>query len=226
VANVGGRVHIYYGGADKLQPSAMGRAFTIDNPDGTNASFGASVASGGDVDGNGYGDVIVGAPYTADGTIELVGVAHLYLGGSDGLQPGKADRAQLIKTADGYHARFGSAVAFAGDIDGDGLTDAIIGAPRPDGDVVTGHAHFYLGNANGQLVAQYVTSGFAQDGVYSLNYGGAVAGLAISMATATTTSPSASLEQPSTPSAEMVVPGSLLEGRAVSPQPPWVAFSR
>ena len=42
--------------------------------------FGASVASAGDVNGDGYADVIVGAPGYNDGVTGAVGRAYVFLG--------------------------------------------------------------------------------------------------------------------------------------------------
>ncbi|MCK6477525.1 MAG: FG-GAP-like repeat-containing protein, partial [Phycisphaerales bacterium] len=79
------------------------------------SDFGTSVASAGDVNGDGYGDVIVGAP-TSGGS----GGAFIYFGTSAGLNTA----AGWIKTGTPF---FGISVASAGDVNGDGYSDVIVG---------------------------------------------------------------------------------------------------
>jgi len=102
------------------------------------ASFGRSVATAGDVNGDGYSDVIVGAPgYNGHGRV------FLYLGSASGLATTPA------WTADGTQpgARFGTSVASAGDVNGDGYSDVIVGAPLYDNGL--GRVFLYLGSASG-----------------------------------------------------------------------------
>src|SRR6266542_4336313 len=87
-----------------------------------NASFGTSVASAGDVNGDGYDDVVVGAPLYGPGD---PGAAFLFLGSATG--PSTApDWAVWPHQA---YASFGTSVASAGDVNGDGYDDVVIGAP-------------------------------------------------------------------------------------------------
>jgi FG-GAP repeat len=101
---------------------------TLDNPIAEeNARAGSSVVSLGDVNSDGVPDVLVGAPgqdigEEEDGLTD-VGVAYVYSGANGA----------LIRTLNhpdqAVNARFGTAVASAGDISGDGVSDALIGAP-------------------------------------------------------------------------------------------------
>ena len=95
------------------------------NQDG--AVLGYSVSTAGDVNGDGYADLIVGAPRYDHGQTEE-GVAFLYLGGPDGPAASPA----WMEESDQEWAWFGYAVAIAGDVNGDGYDDVIIGAPRYD----------------------------------------------------------------------------------------------
>jgi len=95
--------------------------------------LGASVAGAGDVDGDGYDDLIIGA-YGEDasglGFYVEGGAAYLLAGGPElGGELGYADAAAQVKVED-YGVWLGHAVAGAGDGDGDGLDDVLIGAPR------------------------------------------------------------------------------------------------
>ncbi len=84
--------------------------------------FGSSVASVGDVNGDGYDDIVVGANfYPSEGG---QGRAYLFFGG-----PGIDSVADLVIPAPpGGTGWFGISVAGAGDFNGDGYPDIIIGA--------------------------------------------------------------------------------------------------
>jgi hypothetical protein len=117
--------------------------------DQAGAVFGWSVSTAGDVDGDGYADVIVGAPRYDRGQTEE-GAAFLYLGGSGGL----ATTPAWMGESDQAWAWFGQAVATAGDVNNDGYSDVVVGAPRYDisGTVPltdTGKAFVYHGGPTG-----------------------------------------------------------------------------
>jgi hypothetical protein len=81
-------------------------------------NFGVSVASAGDVNGDGYADVVVG---TRNGGGD--GHAFVYLGGATGV--GGEPSWTL---SDGvYGSFFGGSVASAGDVNGDGYADVLVG---------------------------------------------------------------------------------------------------
>ncbi len=81
----------------------------------------------GDLDGDGIADIVVGMPgydaYVTDGG----GVVVVVGGGLSGrVAPGGAD---MLLRGDGA---LGTAVSLPGDVDGDGLTDLLLGAPTAD----------------------------------------------------------------------------------------------
>jgi len=112
------------------------------------AKFGLTVSTAGDVNGDGYADVVVGAPNYADGQSQE-GAASVYYGSSTGLTTGSADwSAQGNQKGAGY----GFSVSTAGDVNGDGYSDLIIGAPTYNyGWTDEGRAFVYLGNGGGGL---------------------------------------------------------------------------
>ncbi len=89
---------------------------------------GRAVASAGDVDGDGLGDLLVGAPHNDDGG-NFAGKAYLLLGASlpasGSYSIGDADASFVGESSNDLA---GWTVASAGDIDGDGLDDLLIGA--------------------------------------------------------------------------------------------------
>jgi hypothetical protein len=88
---------------------------------------GRSIAGAGDVDADGYNDVIIGAPgYGPSGPGRDLGAAYLVLGPVTGtFDLSLADATFLGETQDDYA---GGSVSSAGDMDGDGLPDLVVGA--------------------------------------------------------------------------------------------------
>jgi hypothetical protein len=111
----------------------------------TDANFGAAVSTAGDVNGDGYSDVIVGAP-NYDGDYDDGGAAYVFHGSSMGTQ----GSAGWTATGDQDDAHFGAAVSVAGDVNGDGYADVIVGAPDYDGvQSDEGAAYVYRGGSTG-----------------------------------------------------------------------------
>ena len=89
---------------------------------------GESVAGAGDVNADGYDDVIIGAPGIMDEPGHTGGAAYLVLGPVTGsFDLSLADATFFAST---YDAQAGASVSSAGDMDGDGLPDLLVGAPR------------------------------------------------------------------------------------------------
>ncbi|MBL7952057.1 MAG: FG-GAP repeat protein [Flavobacteriales bacterium] len=115
--------------------------------------FGASVATAGDVNGDGYSDIIVGMPSYDNGANADAGRVMVFHGSATGLSP------TLAWTMSGTmaNARFGHSVSTAGDVNGDGISDIIIGAPGHAGQ---GGVFVYHGSPTGlQLVAAWSVLG-------------------------------------------------------------------
>jgi MYXO-CTERM domain-containing protein len=107
------------------------------------AQFGESVAGAGDVNGDGFSDVIIGAPFNPNGEA-TEGTASVYLGSGTGLAANPA----LLLDSDQAASSFGISVAGAGDINGDGYDDMIVGATRFDnGTTDEGRAFVFEGAA-------------------------------------------------------------------------------
>jgi hypothetical protein len=124
--------------------------------DQTEARFGYSLGSAGDVNGDGYGDVIIGAKWHDKGSTNE-GRAYVYLGSAGGLQLSPAWTAE----GDQVGAEFGEAVTGAGDVNGDGFGDVLVGAHAFDGTLTAeGRAYAYYGSASGlSSAASWVADG-------------------------------------------------------------------
>jgi hypothetical protein len=108
------------------------------------ALYGYSVGTAGDVNGDGYADVILGAPLM-NSSLTDEGVARIYLGSAVGLRTTYAWSGEGEQGSSWY----GQSVGTAGDVDGDGYADVIVGAPNWQSDsahINEGHALVYFGN--------------------------------------------------------------------------------
>ncbi|HWP32679.1 MAG TPA: integrin alpha, partial [Solirubrobacterales bacterium] len=132
-----GRAFVYHGSATGLAASP---AWTAESNQ-VGAQFGLAVATAGDVNGDGFSDVIVGA-YLYDNGQTDEGRTFVYHGSATGLAATPAWTAE----SDQANAFFGARVATAGDVNGDGFADVIIGAPNYDNE---GRAFAYQGSASG-----------------------------------------------------------------------------
>jgi len=120
-------------------------AWTKIGPQNLRSGFGQTVAGAGDVNGDGFDDVLVGAPDGRNGESQE-GLVFLYLGSASGLAAAPA----WVGEVNQAEASFGQSLAGAGDVNGDGYDDVIIGAPLWAAVVQpVGAAFLYLGSATG-----------------------------------------------------------------------------
>jgi FG-GAP repeat len=161
-----GMAFVYFGSATGPTVEAVWTA----EGNQASATFGISVAGAGDVNGDGYADIIVGALRCNSGE-SGAGMAFVYLGSATG------PMVEAVWTAEGSHeyANFGNSVAGAGDVNGDGYADIIVGSYNYDNsETSAGMAFVYLGSATGPTVeAVWTAEGYQENAYFGYRVAGA-----------------------------------------------------
>jgi outer membrane murein-binding lipoprotein Lpp len=120
---------------------------------------GVAVASAGDVNGDGYDDILIGAFYDGDGGA-LAGQTYLILGRASGWAMDR-DLSSADASFWGEDAgdESGFSVRCAGDVNGDGYDDILIGARYDDdGGADAGQTYLILGKASGWAMDRDLSS--------------------------------------------------------------------
>ncbi len=177
-ATFAGESYVVFGKADgtpvELADVVAGTGgFVIKGIDPADYS-GVSVSGAGDVNGDGLADVIVAAPGADPGGNSTAGETYVVFGKADGTAVELADVAAgtggfVINGIDPYDLS-GISVSGAGDVNGDGLADVIVGAPGADvHENLAGESYVVFGKADGAAVelADVVagTGGFVINGI-------------------------------------------------------------
>lgn len=112
--------------------------FRLTGFESTNFNARDSIATGGDINGDGYDDVVFGAPKTRVDGVYGVGAAYVVFGKSAGFSNlditdiNGTNGFSFTDSARGYSstaAYVGAAVSLGGDVNGDGFDDLVVGAP-------------------------------------------------------------------------------------------------
>jgi hypothetical protein len=150
-----GATFIVFGKAGDFTDVTLGTTTSSDwiRIDGaaTGDSSGKSVASLGDINGDGFGDVLIGSPYADANGRWSSGVSYVVYGNASGtnLDLANFDASQGFRIIGNFTA--GYSVSAAGDVNGDGVTDLLIGAPENDvgGVYFSGSTYLVYGNNSG-----------------------------------------------------------------------------
>lgn len=133
-----GAAYIFNGGPQGLVSAVTKTLFS------GNQGFGTSVSDAGDINRDGYDDVIVGMPTYSLPNASLCGAVQIYLGSGNGLiTPGTT----ITSTQAG--AQMGNSLDHAGDVNGDGYSDIIVGASMQGGGNKQGSAFIWYGSSAG-----------------------------------------------------------------------------
>jgi len=186
-----GEIYVLFG---RLTNPAALPLVSLDSDDGLrligatyNDEAGAALG-GGDVNGDGFADLLVGAPGADPNDLAEAGAVYVIYGAAD--LPATL-MLQNLNGANGFRLdgiaeddRAGSSVSLAGDMNGDGYGDVIIGAPdaSPGGKENIGQAYVVFGQsdfpASFALAGLNGGNGFVVDGVAADSFAGNVVGAA------------------------------------------------
>ncbi len=157
--SIEGKVYVFYGSAAGFNDAgADGIAHPIDanwkaESDVASSQFGYAVAQAGRVNNDAYDDIIIGAPYftngqSGEGAIFMFhgsATGLLVAGAGDGIVRANSENNGKIES-NVVGANFGWQVNTAGDLNKDGYSDVIIGAPAYNS---RGAAFIYPGSSSG-----------------------------------------------------------------------------
>lgn len=146
-----GKAYIFYGSGTGI---SQGNNDTVigDSDD----KLGTSVQGAGDVNGDGFADVIIGAD-TYNAGAPAPGYFSVYPGGPSGLIPTPL----FTRQGESNNDHFGFAVTGNGDVDGDGFSDFAVGAHEFDASIIltdTGKAYGYVACTDGAIVPSLLFS--------------------------------------------------------------------
>ena len=179
-----GESYVVFGSNNKKFEASLdlsnldGRGFKINGIDG---GSGGSVSSAGDINGDGIDDLIIGASNANSGA----GESYVVFGGKNKITTTKGLDLSALNGKNGFKIngidsgdQSGTSVSGAGDVNGDGINDIIIGArfASPNGPA-SGESYVVFGNKNGfedtlDLSNLDGTNGFTINGIDSNNFSG------------------------------------------------------
>jgi hypothetical protein len=143
-----GKAHLFLGSPQGLSRTPAWSRACDNSPSESCYWFGWSLAMG-DVNGDSYKDLAVGAPDYAvfiKGKWYYIGRAYLFLGSPSGLSttPAWTSLGEMVATSDEYNA-YGATLALC-DFNRDGYQDLVVGDPHRN---TTGKAYLFLGSPSG-----------------------------------------------------------------------------
>ncbi len=155
-----GKSYIFFGGSSMTGNIAASNADVTMTGEASGDWFGLSVSAAGDVNGDGFSDVIVGT-YRKD---SFTGKSYIYFGGSSISGNINASSADVTMIGEATNNYFGRSVSSAGDVNGDGYSDVIVGASRND--FLTGKSYIYFGGSSMNSFADVTMTGEPGSGYF------------------------------------------------------------
>ncbi|MCK6527553.1 hypothetical protein L6R50_08305, partial [Myxococcota bacterium] len=134
---------------------------------------GQAVAAAGDVDGDGFDDVLIGAPASDPGGLAS-GAAYLVRGPISGVRSLADSDARLVGEYAGDYA--GGSVSGAGDVNGDGYADVLVAAPYAPGGSLVGAVYLLYGPVAGEVDLEDADAKLAGEATFDVA-GASVAGV-------------------------------------------------
>jgi len=146
--NSAGAAYIFYGSSSLSATIDASAADVKLIGEDANDNFGYGMSGAGDVNNDGFDDVIVGAEYDDDGG-NLSGVAFIFFGSASLPAIIDASNANVKLVGEDADDQFGDSVSAAGDVNNDGFDDVIVGAyGDDDGGGNAGAAYIFYGSEN------------------------------------------------------------------------------
>lgn len=143
-----GVAYVYLGGEGVNQ--GLGTRIAVFEGEAGSDYAGAGLAAAGDTNGDGYDDVLIGAPQETTHS-GMAGAAYLVLGPTSGVMSLSAANARL--DGENYDDRAAYCLSGAGDVNGDGLADVLVGASHwgQTAFSIEGAAYLMYGPLNGAI---------------------------------------------------------------------------
>jgi len=159
-----GQVYIVFGRSsgwsmDTSISSAAGASFLGENP---NDMIGSSLAIVGDVNNDGYDDLVIGCMENGEGVM-FAGQTYLIMGKGSGWNMGVLlSNADASFIGENMEDRSGSVVSAAGDVNKDGYDDFLIGSfMNDDGGVDAGKVYLIRGKSSGWSMDTSLANAYA-----------------------------------------------------------------
>lgn len=146
-----GRAYLIYGKTEPGGDLSVGKADHVFFGEKRYDAAGSHVACLGDLDGDGFDDIAITAPRSASAESKGAGAVYLFYGRARGGLAASVglESADAILRGEGAHDGAGTFVGKAGDHDGDGHPDFVIGAPGSDlGGPDSGALYVWLGGSS------------------------------------------------------------------------------